>query len=109
MDLQMSALNGIESMIGIRKLVRVVTYSEGTLAQRAPGHHPCCPCRTKTNPPEIAADLAEHTTEGDLTSREIDVLRLISAQLSIPEDMVKSHFTNILQNSALTTVPTPSR
>jgi DNA-binding NarL/FixJ family response regulator len=31
-----------------------------------------------------------------LTSREIDVLRLISAQLSIAEDTVKSHFTNIL-------------
>ena len=59
----------------------------------------------KRIPPEVAAELAEHATEDDLTSREIDVLRLIAAgnankeiaaQLSIAEDTVKSHVTNIL-------------
>jgi len=28
----------------------------------------------KANPPEVAAELAEHTGEDDLTSREIEVL-----------------------------------
>ena len=49
--------------------------------------------------------LAEHATDEDLTSREIDVLRLIAAgnankviagRLSITEETVKSHVTNIL-------------
>ena len=33
----------------------------------------------KRIPPEIAAQLAEHATDDDLSSREIDVLRLIAA------------------------------
>jgi DNA-binding NarL/FixJ family response regulator len=49
--------------------------------------------------------VAEHRAEDDLTSREIEVLRLIAAgnankeiasQLSIAEETVKSHVTNIL-------------
>jgi DNA-binding NarL/FixJ family response regulator len=59
----------------------------------------------KRIPPDIAAQLAEHATDDELTSREIDVLRLIAAgnsnkliadQLSIGEATVKSHVTNIL-------------
>jgi DNA-binding NarL/FixJ family response regulator len=59
----------------------------------------------KRIPPEIAAELAEHAADDELTSREIDVLRLIAAgnsnkliadQLSIGEATVKSHVTNIL-------------
>src|SRR5437660_2251742 len=59
----------------------------------------------KRIPPEVAAELAEHAGEDDLSSREIDVLRLIAAgntnkeiahQLSIAEETVKSHVTNIL-------------
>ena len=59
----------------------------------------------KSIPPEVAAELAEHATDNDLTPREIDVLRLIAAgnankeiagQLSIAEETVKSHVTNIL-------------
>ena len=59
----------------------------------------------KRIPPEVAAELAEHSTEDELTSREIAVLRLIAtgnankaiaSQLSIAEDTVKSHITNIL-------------
>jgi DNA-binding NarL/FixJ family response regulator len=59
----------------------------------------------KRIPPEIAAELAEHAADEELTSREIDVLRLIAAgnsnkliadQLSIGEATVKSHVTNIL-------------
>src|ERR1700683_1119534 len=56
-------------------------------------------------PPEIALELAEHTAEDDLSAREIAVLRLIAAgnankeiagKLSIAEETVKSHVTNIL-------------
>lgn len=59
----------------------------------------------KRIPPEVAVELAEHATDDDLTAREIDVLRLIAAgnankeiaaQLSIAEETVKSHVTNIL-------------
>jgi DNA-binding NarL/FixJ family response regulator len=59
----------------------------------------------KRIPPEIAAELAEHAADDQLTSREIDVLRLIATgnankqiadQLSIGEATVKSHVTNIL-------------
>jgi two-component system, NarL family, response regulator len=59
----------------------------------------------KKIPADIAADLAEHATDDELTQREIDVLRLIAAgnsnkliadRLSIGEATVKSHVTNIL-------------
>ena len=59
----------------------------------------------KRIPPDIAVELAEHTTEDELSSREIEVLRLIAAgnsnkqiadQLCIEESTVKSHVTNIL-------------
>ena len=59
----------------------------------------------KRVPPEVAAELAMHTAEDNLTARELDILRLIAqgnankeiaAQLSIREDTVKSHVGNIL-------------
>ena len=129
MDLQMPGMNGIEAMIGIRsefpnaRIIVLTTYAgdvqvaralkgrraglhlEGPLGGRAFGDHPRCPCRAKANPPEVAAELAEHAGESGLTERELEVLRLIAAgnankeiaaQLSIAEDTVKSHVTNIL-------------
>jgi DNA-binding NarL/FixJ family response regulator len=54
---------------------------------------------------EVAAEIAEHSTDNALTPREIDVLRLvakgnankeIAAQLSLTEETVKSHIRNIL-------------
>jgi DNA-binding NarL/FixJ family response regulator len=59
----------------------------------------------KRIPPEVAAELADHATDDGLTPREIDVLRLIASgnankviagELSITEETVKSHVTNIL-------------
>ena len=59
----------------------------------------------KRIPPEIAAELAEHATDDELTGREIDVLRLIAMgngnkqiadQLSIGEATVRTHVGNIL-------------
>ena len=54
---------------------------------------------------EVAAEIAEHSTDNALTPREVDVLRLaakgntnkeIAAQLSLTEETVKSHIRNIL-------------
>jgi DNA-binding NarL/FixJ family response regulator len=129
MDLQMPALNGLEAIIGIRsefpnaRIIVLTTYVGDVQVMRAlkagargyvlKGHVHRELLNTiravhagqKRIPPEVAAELAEHTGEDDLTSREIDVLRLIAAgnankqiagQLSIAEETVKSHVTNIL-------------
>ena len=54
---------------------------------------------------EIAAEIAEHTTQDGLTPREVDILRLVAAgnankeigaRLSLTEETVKSHVRNIL-------------
>jgi DNA-binding NarL/FixJ family response regulator len=55
--------------------------------------------------PEIATEIAEHATDGALTPREIEVLRLVAAgnankeigaRLSLTEVTVKSHVKNVL-------------
>jgi DNA-binding NarL/FixJ family response regulator len=129
MDLQMPALNGIEAIIGIRsefpnaRIIVLTTYAGDVQVLRAlkagargyilKGHVRrelldtirAVHAGQKRIPPEVAAELAEHAADDDLTVREIDVLRLIAAgnankeiagQLSIAEDTVKSHVTNIL-------------
>jgi DNA-binding NarL/FixJ family response regulator len=129
MDLQMPALNGIDAIIGIRgeypnaRIIVLTTYAGDVQVLRAlkagargyilKGHVRrelldtirAVHAGQKRIPPEVAAELAEHATEDQLSSREIDVLRLIAtgnpnkeiaAQLSIAEDTVKSHVTNIL-------------
>jgi DNA-binding NarL/FixJ family response regulator len=129
MDLQMPALNGIEAIIGIRtefpnaRIIVLTTYTgdvqvlralkAGARAYLLKGEVHKDLLNTiravhagqKRIPPEIAAELADHVGEDDLTSREINVLRLvasgnankeIAAQLSIAEETVKSHITNIL-------------
>jgi len=59
----------------------------------------------KRIPPEIAAELAEHAADEELSPREVDVLRLIGAgnankqiadKLCIAETTVKNHISNIL-------------
>jgi DNA-binding NarL/FixJ family response regulator len=60
----------------------------------------------KRIPPEIAAEVAEHTADDDLTAREIEVLRLIAdgnankeiaGKLFVTEEtIIKSDVTNIL-------------
>ena len=59
----------------------------------------------KKIPAEVAAELAEHATDDELTEREIEVLRLIAAGnsnkqigdlLCVAEATVKSRITNIL-------------
>ena len=129
MDLQMPALSGIDAIIGIRsefpnaRVIVLTTYAGDVQVLRAlkagaRGYILKAHVRRelldtiravhagqKRIPPEVATDLAEHAADEDLTSRELDVLRLIAAgnankeiggQLSITEETVKSHVTNIL-------------
>jgi DNA-binding NarL/FixJ family response regulator len=129
MDLQMPGLNGIEAIIGIRsefsnaRIIVLTTYvgdvqvlralKAGARAYVLKGHvHRellatirAVHAGQKRIPPEVAAELADHAADDDLTPREIAVLRLIAsgnankviaAELSITEETVKSHVTSIL-------------
>jgi len=128
MDLQMPGLNGIEATIRIlsefpeARIIVLTTYNgdaqvlralrAGARAYLLKGHdrelietiHAVYEGR-KRIPPEVAAELAEHATDDELSEREIEVLRLIAAGnsnkqiadlLSIAEATVKSRVTNIL-------------
>jgi len=129
MDLQMPGMNGIDAMSAIRgefpdaRFVVLTTYTGDVQIVRAlkagarayllksllhrelletiravhAGH--------KRIPPEVAAELADHAADDQLTAREIEVLRLIAAgnankivadRLSITEETVKAHVKNIL-------------
>jgi DNA-binding NarL/FixJ family response regulator len=129
MDIQMPGLNGIEAINRIQsefldaRIIVLTTYTGDAQVVRAlragarayilKGHVHRELLETiravhagqKKIPPDIAAELAEHATDDELTQREMDVLRLIAAgnsnklianQLSIGEATVKSHVTNIL-------------
>lgn len=129
MDLQLPGLNGIEAINRIlsefpdARIVVLTTYTGDAQVLRAlragarayilKGHvhrELLETIRTvhagrKRIPPDVATELAEHAAEDELSSREIDVLRLIAAgnsnkeiadQLHIGEATVKSHVTNIL-------------
>ena len=129
MDLQMPGVGGIEAISQIQnefpgaRIIVLTTYTGdvqvlGALRAGARGYilkghvHRelletirAVHTGQKRIPPEIAAELAQHAGDDDLTLREIDVLRLIAAgnankqiadHLSIGEATVKSHVTNIL-------------
>ncbi len=128
MDLQMPNVNGTDAISRIRdefpnaKIIVLSTYSGDVQVLKAiragargyvvkahvhrelmdairsvhAGH--------KRIPPEIATKLAEHAAEDELSSREVDVVRLIAAgnpnkeiasKLCIGETTVKSHISNI--------------
>ena len=129
MDIQMPSFNGIEAIARIQsefpdaRIIVLSTYTgdaqvvkalrAGARAYILKGHVHRELLETiravhagqKRIPPDIAAELAEHAADDELTQREIDVLRLIAAgnsnkliadKLSIGEATVKSHVTNIL-------------
>jgi DNA-binding NarL/FixJ family response regulator len=129
MDIQMPSFNGIEAIARIQsefpdaRIIVLSTYTgdaqvvkalrAGARAYILKGHVHRELLETiravhgglKKIPPDIAAELAEHATDDELTQREIDVLRLIAAgnsnkliadHLSIGEATVKGHVTNIL-------------
>jgi DNA-binding NarL/FixJ family response regulator len=128
MDLQMPVLNGIEAMVRIlaefpdARIIVLTTYSGDAQVLRAlragarayilKGHdreltetiHTVMQGR-KRIPPEVAAELAEHATDDELSAREIEVLQLIAAgnsnkqiadRLFVAEATIKSRVTNIL-------------
>src|SRR4030095_10620141 len=103
MDLQMPDMGGIEAIIAIRgespnaRIVVLTTYvgdvqvlralkagARGYLLKGRVNTELLEVIRAvhrgqKPTPPEIAAELADHATEDDLSAREIEVLRLIAA------------------------------
>jgi DNA-binding NarL/FixJ family response regulator len=129
MDLQMPNLEGVDAISAIRgefpeaRIIVLTTYTGDVQVLRAlkAGARAyllksllrkelletirAVNAGQKRIPPEIAAQLAEYAAEDALTSREIEVLRLvaagnankqIAAQLSITEETVKGHVKNIL-------------
>lgn len=130
MDLQMPMMSGIETIIAIReespnaRVIVLTTYGGDVQVVRAlkagargyilKGHVHKALLDTiravhagqKRISEEVAAELAEHAGEEELTAREMGVLRLIALgstnkeiaiQLGISDETVKSHVTNILE------------
>ena len=130
MDLQMPEMSGVEAMISIcgefpgARIIVLTTYTgdvqvlralkagargyllKGLLRKELLETIRLVHAGQKRMPPEVATELAEHATDDALSSREIEVLRLVSggnankeiaAQLSVREDTVKSHVGNILE------------
>jgi DNA-binding NarL/FixJ family response regulator len=129
MDLQMPGMSGVETIITIRneypkaRIIVLTTYSgdvqviralkagaqaymlKGNVHRELMDTIRAVHAGQKRIPPEIAATLAEHAGEGDLSARELEVLGLVSrgnankeiaARLNITEETVKSHIRRIL-------------
>ena len=133
MDLQMPEMNGVEAMIAIRqefpsaRIIVVTTYMGDALVLRALNAGArayllksllrkelletirLVHAGQKRIEPVVATELAEHATDDALSTRELDVLRLIAdgnankaiaSHLSITEETVKGHVKNILAKLA---------
>jgi len=129
MDLQMPEMGGVDAMSAIRaefpeaRIIVLTTYAgdvqvmralkagarayllKGLLRKELLDTIRAVHAGQKRLPAKVASEIAEHATDDALTSREIDVLRLITggnankeiaAQLSITEETVKGHVKNIL-------------
>jgi DNA-binding NarL/FixJ family response regulator len=129
MDLQMPEMNGVDAMIEIcgqfpgARIIVLTTYTgdvqvlralkagarayllKGLLRKELLETIRLVHGGQKRIPPQVATELAQHATDAALSSREIEVLRLvaggnankeIAAQLSITEETVKGHVKNIL-------------
>jgi DNA-binding NarL/FixJ family response regulator len=129
MDLQMPDMDGIEAMVAIRsefpeaRIIVLTTYKgdvkilralkvgarafllKSVLQKELLETIRAVHAGQRRIPPEVAAELADHTIDDALTTREIDVLRLIAGgnsnkliadQLSITEETVKGYVKNIL-------------
>jgi DNA-binding NarL/FixJ family response regulator len=133
MDLQMPEMNGVDALAAIcedfpsARVIVLTTYVGDALALRAlkAGARAyllksllrkelldtirLVHAGRKRIVPAVAAELAEHATDGALSLREVDVVRLIAggnankaiaSQLSITEETVKGHVKNILAKLA---------
>ena len=129
MDLQMPEMSGIDAVSAIRgefpeaRIIMLTTHAgdvqisralragarayllKGSLRKELLETIRAVHAGQKRLSSEVATEIAEHATDGALTPREIDVLRLvaggnankqIAAQLSLTEETVKSHIRNIL-------------
>jgi DNA-binding NarL/FixJ family response regulator len=129
MDLQMPDMDGIEAMVAIcgefpnARIIVLTTYKgdvqilrdlkdgarafllKGLLRKELLETIRAVHAGQRRIPTDVAAELADHLTDDALTSREIDVLRLIAGgnankliadRLSISEETVKGHVKNIL-------------
>jgi DNA-binding NarL/FixJ family response regulator len=129
MDLRLPDLSGIDAMIAIRaefpeaRIIMLTTFegdveiqralqagARGYLLKNMPPNELVQVIRhvhagKKRVPPEVAAHLAEHMSDEDLTAREIDVLRRIAGGnrnrdiaelLFISEETVKVHIKHIM-------------
>lgn len=129
MDLQMPDMDGIQATVAIcsefpeARIIILTTYKgdvqvlralkagarayllKGLLRKELLETIRAVHAGQKRIPPEVAAELADHAIDDALTSREIDVLRLIAGgnankliadRLSITEETVKGHVKNIL-------------
>jgi DNA-binding NarL/FixJ family response regulator len=129
MDLQMPEMNGEDAVLSIcaefpgARIIVLTTYTgdvqvmralkagarayllKGLLRKELIETIRLVHAGQKRVPPEVAIELAEHATDGALSAREIEVLRLVSggnankeiaARLAITEETVKGHIKNIL-------------
>jgi two-component system, NarL family, response regulator len=129
MDLQMPDMSGLDAIISIRteqpsaRIIVLTTYAGDVLAQRAlkagaQAYVLKSLVRTeilntirvvhageKQIQADVAAEIAKHTGDAPLTTRELEVLKLvaggyankvISARLDINEETTKTHVKNIL-------------
>ena len=129
MDLRLPDMSGVDAMIAIQakfpdaRIIILSTFNRDVEIQRAlsagarsyilkdispldmaAAIHKVCAGK-KPIPSEIATHLAEHLSDEDLTDREIEVLRHVSAgnsnkliadELNLSEHTVKGHLKNIL-------------
>ena len=129
MDLQMPMVDGLDAIHAIReefpeaRIIVLTTYSgdmrvlralragarayilKGNVHEELLATIRAVNAGHKRIPPDVAAELAIHSTDDALTEREIDVLKLIATgngnkqiadKLSITEATVKSRITSIL-------------
>jgi DNA-binding NarL/FixJ family response regulator len=129
MDLRLPDLSGIDAMIAIRaefpeaRIVMLTTFegdveirraleagARGYLSKNMPPSELAQAIRQvhagkKRVPPDLAAQVAEHMSDDDLTSREVEVLHQIAAGnrnrdiaelLRISEETVKVHVKHIM-------------
>ena len=129
LDLQMPEINGIDAILAIRaesrdaRIIVLTTYTgdvqilralkagaqayllKSTLRRELLDTIRAVHKGQRRIQPEVAAKIAEHAADDPLTSREIEVLRLIAAgkanklvasELAITEETVKGHVKSIL-------------